>query len=499
MQAHRQTPRARFVRQTLLAGALLAALAATAPAQAARVGHARMVSASGQPLAVELALREVAAEQAAVTSVSAAPGAAWREAGLTPPVALESLSFQVAPGPVAGTQTIRVRSDQAFHGDIADLLLEIRTAGGRLLHQVSVMAPDARSPIVSLASGSSAASGAAASAGGGSAGQTQDAIRVKRGDTLFSIARSHAVPGVSVYQMMMALQAVNPGAFIDGNVNRLKAGASLRLPDADELAVLSDAQARRLFREQGEAFAAYRDRIAGLRGAAAGADTAQGKVTPAASSAPEASPGQARDQLVLSGNAGKQDAQADDRLAGDKNIADSRERIAELEGNVQALNQAVGQGAGAASGAAANGAQTNAAAANGAAAQAGQTAASAAQDTAASATGATGGAASSLAEPGKGGMQAGQAATEPADSKLTQEAAPGAGQQKPWWQDNMLGIVTGLLALLVLLLVWWLRRAGVNRGTPITEDMVRQKLEQIDLDLDGSPDEAGRRNDGNSV
>ncbi len=522
MQVTRQTPRVRLVRHTLLAGALLAALAVGTTANAARVGHARMVSTSGQPLAVELALREVEAGQADATSARAAPAQAWRDAGLTPPVALESLSFQVLPGSVAGTQVVQVRSNETFHGDIADLLLDIRTAGGQFLHQVSVMAPDARSPKVALAAtsagqGSGSAGRAANMAAGtqkaGLGASGQDSIRVKRGNTLYSIARSNAVPGVSVHQMMMALQAINPEAFIDGNVNRLKAGATLRLPTADELAVLSDAQARRLFQEQGEAFAAYRDRIAGMRGQAASGDATQGQVAAegAAASAPAASA--ATDQLVLSGNQAAADARADNRLASDKNIADSRDRIAELEGNVQALSQAVNQGQGGAA------AQGNGAGAPGAAGQgdqaAGQQAGQAGENstTAASAGSGQDGNAGTGAN-GAPGLPIGQAAGDANaagaasnNSKVAQTGSPTAQDAEAtesWWQRHMLGIVTGLLALLVLLLVWWLRRAGVNRGdadrgAPITEDMVRQKLEQIDLDLnDDTPAaDASRRNGGN--
>ncbi len=546
MHASRPALRARFVRQTVLAGALFAALAAGASAQAARVGHARMVSVSGQPLAVELALREVAPEQISALAVSAAPASAWRDAGLTPPVALDSLAFQVVPGPVKGAQLIRVRSSQAFHGDIADLLLDIRSDSGQLRHQVSVMAPDARSPGVVLApsqgQGAGAGAGVSTAGTGGAPGAAASgapgSIRVKRGDTLFSIARNNAVPGTSVYQMMMALQAINPEAFIDGNVNRLKAGASLRLPDASELAVLSDAEARRLFHEQGEAFAAYRDRIAGMRGEGASAKAAQGLVaSPAASSAGTAD-APAGDQLVLSKASADADTKADDRLASDKNIAESRDRIAQLEENVQALSQAVGQGSGgqgdaaggeaaappggAASGdSAAGGGNAQAAGGSGDGATAGANGgagaqgagsgdnASASANGAASAAGSAAGGASGAAAGVAAGTSAQQSgASAPADGQAAApaggQAAQGADQAKSWWQDNMLWIITGLLALLVLLLVWWLRRAGVNRGdaergAPITEDMVKQKLEQIDLDLGDLPDEPKRPGGGKSA
>src|SRR3546814_8130196 len=90
-------------------------------------------------------------------------------------------------------------------------------------------------------------------------------INVRPGDTMFAIALRNAVPGVSVYQMMMALQRANPGAFIHDNVNLVKAGATLSVPGMAELTAISDKEARRLFQQQAKAFALYRQRLAGNR------------------------------------------------------------------------------------------------------------------------------------------------------------------------------------------------------------------------------------------
>jgi len=61
-----------------------------------------------------------------------------------------------------------------------------------------------------------------------------------RDDTLWSIA-SQARPsrGVSVQQTMLAIQQMNPEAFINGNINLLKAGYVLRLPDESQAGALS--------------------------------------------------------------------------------------------------------------------------------------------------------------------------------------------------------------------------------------------------------------------
>jgi pilus assembly protein FimV len=75
------------------------------------------------------------------------------------------------------------------------------------------------------------------------------AYEVRSGDTLSAIA-ARASTGVTLDQTMIALLRANPEAFIDGNINRLKAGAVLRMPANDQLASLDAAQATALVRSQ---------------------------------------------------------------------------------------------------------------------------------------------------------------------------------------------------------------------------------------------------------
>ena len=58
--------------------------------------------------------------------------------------------------------------------------------------------------------------------------------RVNSGDTLSTIAEDYAGNGVSLNQAMVALFEANPHAF-DGNINRLRAGAELHIPDTREI------------------------------------------------------------------------------------------------------------------------------------------------------------------------------------------------------------------------------------------------------------------------
>jgi pilus assembly protein FimV len=77
-----------------------------------------------------------------------------------------------------------------------------------------------------------------------------DRWTVRSGETLYGIARQVAPAGTSPEQTLVALWRANPDAFIGGDVNRLKAGATLRTPSAEEIRQISLAEARALLRSQ---------------------------------------------------------------------------------------------------------------------------------------------------------------------------------------------------------------------------------------------------------
>lgn len=70
-------------------------------------------------------------------------------------------------------------------------------------------------------------------------------------DTLWDIALAvRPDSGASVHQTMLALQRLNPDAFIRGNINLLKKGQVLRVPDATEISNISQSEAVRQFNAQ---------------------------------------------------------------------------------------------------------------------------------------------------------------------------------------------------------------------------------------------------------
>ena len=82
------------------------------------------------------------------------------------------------------------------------------------------------------------------------------------GDTLYGIAKSvRQSSTVTVNQMMLAIQQANPDAFARNNVNLLKKGAVLRIPDEGEVLSLSIAEARREISNQNALWKEYRGTV----------------------------------------------------------------------------------------------------------------------------------------------------------------------------------------------------------------------------------------------
>ncbi|HEY9460886.1 MAG TPA: FimV/HubP family polar landmark protein, partial [Paralcaligenes sp.] len=319
--------------------ALSTAMLTCTTAYAANFGHSRIVSNPGQPLGIDVPITQLNADDLRSLVVRPASTLAWNQAGLTPPVPLNTMQVRVVDGFRPDAKVIQVRSTQAFSGPVADLLLNVSTASGQQQYQVSIVAP---TPSGAFGATGAVQAGAAAPGAHSRAKRAQGAIRIRHGDTLWAIARRHAVPGVSIFQMMVALQRANPQAFIHQNLNLIKAGATLTIPDRAALTAVSDREARRIFEQQLHDFMKYRQGVASrganlVRGEAAN----KGQVLPSTPSAAPVQPEGPRDQLKLSTARSAADKAADDRVATEKGIAESQARVSTLEGNVKDLNQAL--------------------------------------------------------------------------------------------------------------------------------------------------------------
>ena len=161
--------------------------------------------------------------------------------------------------------------------------------------------------------------------------------QVRSGDTLYRVAGRTQPQGVSLDQMLVGLYRANPSAFIDNNVNRLRAGSVLSVPAADEVQDVTASDAKRLLTAQSADFSAYRARLAQaapLVPAPEAGRAATGKVQAAVNDRKQ-STAASPDKLKLSDPALK--ASAPD--AGAAQGKDNATRVAELTRNVEELKK----------------------------------------------------------------------------------------------------------------------------------------------------------------
>jgi len=107
---------------------------------------------------------------------------------------------------------------------------------------------------------------------------------VKRGDTLWRIAERARADNadLSIEQMILAIYRTNKDAFFGNNVNNLKAGKILKIPEREEVASVTSRDAHREFRAQYSAWQEYKLKLASASQAV--------KVTEAPETVPTAAP-----------------------------------------------------------------------------------------------------------------------------------------------------------------------------------------------------------------
>jgi len=84
---------------------------------------------------------------------------------------------------------------------------------------------------------------------------------VKSGDTLTQIVQERIFYHVQLNQLLIALLRANREAFIDNNMNRLKTGSMLRIPDESEVATISPDMADKEVKMQMANWENYRQRL----------------------------------------------------------------------------------------------------------------------------------------------------------------------------------------------------------------------------------------------
>ena len=75
---------------------------------------------------------------------------------------------------------------------------------------------------------------------------------IRRDETLWEIALRAKPEETSVHQTMLDIQRLNPAAFIDGNINRIKAGYIIYLPSASDISSDNFSAAQEEVRQQNQ-------------------------------------------------------------------------------------------------------------------------------------------------------------------------------------------------------------------------------------------------------
>lgn len=88
--------------------------------------------------------------------------------------------------------------------------------------------------------------------------QAADSYRIRRGDTLGAIARKWKSAEVTLDQMMISLYVGNRHVFIRDNINLIRAGAILAIPDREQVVAIDAGSAFRQVKSQMAEFARYR-------------------------------------------------------------------------------------------------------------------------------------------------------------------------------------------------------------------------------------------------
>ena len=163
---------------------------------------------------------------------------------------------------------------------------------------------------------------------------------IRPGETLSRIAAKVRPQNATLQQTMLGIFRHNPSAFINNNMNLIRAGHRLRIPAADQIAALPQADSAQALRTQTTAWAASRP------AAAADAPTTSKPKTPPPPppSKPAAAPAKAKDGgkpvvKLSSGNPGSKASSIEDRMrmleedlaARERALNDANERIKRLE------------------------------------------------------------------------------------------------------------------------------------------------------------------------
>ncbi|WP_349571982.1 FimV/HubP family polar landmark protein [Azotobacter salinestris] len=265
------------VRKLALAIAAASALS-SGVAHALGLGEVTLRSALNQPLVAEIELleaRDIDSEE--VVPALASPEE-FNKAGVDRQYFLSDLKFTPIIRP-NGKSVIRVTSTKPVREPYLNFLVEVLWPNGRLLREYTLLLDPplyssqtamsaAQKPLTEQQAGIVSRAPAAATVPPAKAPRpaspkpeaastpANKEYRTATNDTLWKVAERVRTSG-TIHQTMLAIQDLNPQAFLDGNINRLVSGQVLHLPDEQQVRRRSPSQA---LAEVAEQNAAWRER-----------------------------------------------------------------------------------------------------------------------------------------------------------------------------------------------------------------------------------------------
>jgi pilus assembly protein FimV len=379
-------------RFALKAVALAAMLFTSSQVSALGLGRLAVQSNLGEALRADIDVSSLTPEEAANLQVKVATPEAYRAAGVDYNAVLPGTKV-VLLRRADGKPYLRVTSDRVVQEPFVDVILDISWSSGRLVREYTMLfdppstrvaaapAPDVapsfssarpeaerpaakqppqravaaapKAPVAQTAPAPTPTPSPARRSvrkapaptntnanANASQGASADEYKVRNGDSLSRIATRVQKPGISLDQMLVALYQANPQAFLNGNINRLKAGVVLAVPTADAAKSVTEAQARQIIQASSSDFGSYRQRLGGaVNTAKAEGSSRQAKGTVQASvedgkqnSAPTP------DKLTLTKGSPKASA-PEARLSKEQEQKESNARVAELAKNVDELKK----------------------------------------------------------------------------------------------------------------------------------------------------------------
>ncbi len=222
-------------------------LSAVSPmALAVGLGQASVNSYLDAPLDASIPLLESSDYALDDIRVSVAEPSAFASAGLEWTPLAASVRVQVQEQ--QGRRQVRLSSDQVMQEPWLDLLLSVELPDGQQFRDITLLFDPQgyaqnKAPARNAAPNPSALSNAATPPVAQPSLPPPASASVGSGDTLWSVAERIKPNEVSVQQMMVALLEANPGAFPSGNINDMRAGQTLRVPNTERILARSHGDA----------------------------------------------------------------------------------------------------------------------------------------------------------------------------------------------------------------------------------------------------------------